>query len=104
MTHIKICGITRVTDATESVKLGAHAIGLNFVAASARCITVERAREIARAVHAMGTRLLVVGVVADLGESDMRALVKDAELDCLQLHGDEPPDALLPFLPHAYKA
>jgi phosphoribosylanthranilate isomerase len=34
----------------------------------------------------------------------MRALVKDAELDCLQLHGDEPPDALSPFLPHAYKA
>jgi phosphoribosylanthranilate isomerase len=104
MTHVKICGITRVVDATESVKLGANAIGLNFVAASPRCITVERAREIARAIHGMGTRLLVVGVVADLGEDELRALVKDAELDCLQLHGDEPPDALIPFLPHAYKA
>ncbi len=104
MTHVKICGVTSVSDATESVKLGARSIGLNFVPASPRCITVERAREIARAVHTIGTRLVVVGVVADMSEEALRALVKDAELDCLQLHGDEPPDALLPFLPHAYKA
>jgi len=34
----------------------------------------------------------------------MRALVRDAELGCLQLHGAEPPSALTPFLPHVYKA
>jgi len=102
--HVKVCGVTRSEDATACVQLGARSIGLNFVPASPRCVTVERAREIARAVHAMGTRLVVVGVVANLPEADLHALVKDAELDCLQLHGDELPDALLPFLPHAYKA
>jgi phosphoribosylanthranilate isomerase len=30
--------------------------------------------------------------------------VRDAELDCLQLHGDEPHDTLAALLPHAYKA
>jgi phosphoribosylanthranilate isomerase len=34
----------------------------------------------------------------------MRALVTDAELGCLQLHGSEPPEVLTPLLPHAYKA
>jgi len=34
----------------------------------------------------------------------MRALRDRLELGCLQLHGDEPPEALAPLLPHAYKA
>jgi phosphoribosylanthranilate isomerase len=102
--NVKICGITSVRDATESIRLGARAIGLNFIATSPRFISIERAREIARAVHAMGTRLVVVGVVADLPASELRALSKEAELDCLQLHGDEAPDAVVPLLPHAYKA
>jgi phosphoribosylanthranilate isomerase len=42
--------------------------------------------------------------VADLDLDVMRALVRDAELDCLQLHGDESPETLAALLPHAYKA
>jgi phosphoribosylanthranilate isomerase len=34
----------------------------------------------------------------------MQALVREVGLGCLQLHGSEPPEALLPLLPHAYKA
>jgi phosphoribosylanthranilate isomerase len=102
MMHVKICGVTTVSDAQACAELGASAIGLNFVPTSPRCISVERAREISRAVRS--TNVLVVGVVADLEHERMRALVRDAELGCLQLHGDEPPDALEPLLPHAYKA
>ena len=101
MVHVKICGITSIDDALAAVDLGASAIGLNFVTGSPRRIDVARAREISRAV---GTRALVVGVVADMTVDAMRALVEDAELGCLQLHGDEPPEALVPLLPHAYKA
>jgi phosphoribosylanthranilate isomerase len=100
--HVKICGITTVSDAQACAALGASAIGVNLVPGSARCVSVERAREISRAVGA--TKVLVVGVVADLDVERMRALVRDAELGCLQLHGDEAPDALRPLLPHAYKA
>lgn len=101
MTHVKICGVTSAADAELCVAAGASAIGLNFVPSSPRVVTPERAREIARAVRG---RVLVVGVVANLAVDAMLSLKKDAELECLQLHGDEAPEALAPLLPHAYKA
>jgi phosphoribosylanthranilate isomerase len=99
--HVKVCGVTTVGDAIACVDAGAAAIGINLVPTSPRCVTVERAREIARAIEG---RALSVGVVADRSVDDMLALKKEAGLRCLQLHGDEPPEALLPLLPHAYKA
>ncbi|MBX3224780.1 MAG: phosphoribosylanthranilate isomerase [Labilithrix sp.] len=102
MVHVKICGVTTVEDARACAELGASAIGLNFVPSSPRRVTVARAREIAGALGA--TKVLVVGVVADLDVDTMRDLVRDAALGCLQLHGSEPPEALAPLLPHAYKA
>jgi phosphoribosylanthranilate isomerase len=101
MTHVKICGVTTVEDAVACVDLGADAIGLNFVPASPRRVDVATARAISDAV---GDRALVVGVVADLGQGQLERLRREANLGCLQLHGDEPPDALRPFLPHVYKA
>jgi len=104
VTHVKICGVTSVDDALAAIDLGASAIGLNFVPSSKRRIDVARARIIADAIHAHGAKVQVVGVVADLSVDAMRALVRNAGLDCLQLHGDEAPDVLSPLLPHAYKA
>lgn len=98
MTHVKVCGVTTVSDAVACAELGVAAIGLNFVPSSPRCITLERAREIAGAIRGV----LVVGVIANMTEAEMRA-VREV-VGCLQLHGDEPPEALTPFLPHAYKA
>lgn len=104
-THVKICGVTTIEDALLAADLGASAIGLNFVTGSPRRIDAARARAIAQAVHdAKGKGVLVVGVVADMTLDAMRALVREAGLDCLQLHGDEPPEVLEPLLPHAYKA
>lgn len=100
--HIKICGVTTIEDARACAELGASAIGVNFVPSSPRRVTVERARAIARALQP--SKVLVVGVVADLDVDAMRALVRDAELGCLQLHGDEAPETLAALLPHAYKA
>lgn len=99
--HVKICGVTTVADAVAIADLGASAIGLNFVPSSKRRVDVATARAIADAVRG---RVLVVGVIADLPLEEARTLVADAGLECLQLHGDEPPDALAPLLPHAYKA
>ncbi|MBX3188250.1 MAG: phosphoribosylanthranilate isomerase [Labilithrix sp.] len=104
MTHVKICGVRSADDARACVDLGASAIGLNFVASSPRCVTTAEALAIARAVHEMAREAIVVGVVANMSVDAMRALVADAELDCLQLHGDEPPELLSALLPHAYKA
>lgn len=104
MVHVKICGVRTEEDALASASAGASSIGLNFVAGSPRRVEVVQARAIARALRAAGARVVIVGVVADMTLDGMRDLVRDAELDCLQLHGDEPPEALAPLLPHAYKA
>ncbi len=97
----KLCGITSVRDAELCVALGADSLGLNFVPGTKRCIDTALARAI---VAAVGSRTLIVGVVANMAAADLVQLKADAGLHCLQLHGDESPAFLTPFLPHAYKA
>lgn len=110
MAHVKICGVSTVEDAVACVRLGASAIGLNFVEGSPRRLGLEAARGVARAVHDEAARtgyvVQVVGVVAHAGgdPEPLRALARDVGLDCLQLHGDEPPELVAALLPHAYKA
>ncbi|MEO6420660.1 MAG: phosphoribosylanthranilate isomerase [Polyangiaceae bacterium] len=99
--HVKICGVTSVADALACVDAGASSIGLNFIPSSPRCVSAETARAISKSI---GARALVVGVVADLTVDAMRALKDEAELGCLQLHGEEPPEVVAALLPHAYKA
>lgn len=90
------------------VDAGVSAIGLNFVPSSKRVVDVATGRAISDFIHAANTstgrRVQVVGVVADRSEEDLRQLVDATGIDCLQLHGDETPDLVARFLPHAYKA
>ncbi len=97
--HIKVCGVTNVDDALGCVALGVSAIGLNFVPGTPRVVDLDTARAIAAAVSG---RALLVGVVANATRETMERI--RTVVGCLQLHGDEPPEALEPFLPHAYKA
>ena len=99
--HVKICGVTSAGEAVACAELGASAIGVNLIASSKRVVTRDVARDIVRAV---GTRALVVGVVEGMSVSAMRALAEETGVGCLQLHGDEPPEAVSALLPHAYKA
>ncbi len=100
LTRVKICGVTSAADALACARLGADAIGLNFVPSSPRRVDEKAARDIVRAV---GEGLLVVGVVAGLSVAEMRALREATGLRCLQLSGDESPDDVAALLPHAYK-
>ncbi len=104
MVNIKICGVRSAEDARACVQLGASSIGINFVPSSPRCVDLATARSIADVAHEANAKVVVVGVVADLDLDAMRTLVRDAALDCLQLHGDEPAATLASLLPHAYKA
>lgn len=101
MTHVKICGLTSLADARTCLDAGADAIGLNFWAKSVRRCEESMAREIAAAVRG---KALIVGVFVDAPRAEIARLQREVGLECVQLHGDESPELLAEFLPHAYKA
>lgn len=93
MTAIKICGLTRVEDALHAAACGADLLGMIFVPASPRRVSVDRAAEIAQAVRATyscGSPLLV-GVFVDAPAEHVRQISAQCGLDLVQLHGDESP-------------
>lgn len=98
---VKICGITRAQDAAAAVAAGADAVGFVFWPRSPRAVTPEAARAIGASLP---PAVLRVGVFVDAEPEALRRTAEEANLDVLQLHGDEPP-ALLGSLPRpAWKA
>jgi phosphoribosylanthranilate isomerase len=90
MVKVKVCGITNPDDARVAADAGADAIGLIF-AESPRRVSVERAREIAAALP---VGVLKVGVFVDADPEEVLRIARVVGLDYVQLHGDEPPEAL----------
>ena len=86
MVRVKICGITKWDDAKLAAELGAHAIGLNFVENSPRCLTPFAATEIIRRLPPF---VVPVGVFVNWEEAAVVALSKALQLIAAQLHGDE---------------
>ncbi len=86
-TKIKICGITRVADATYAVSAGADYLGMIF-AESPRQVDVERAQEIRDVVP----NAMLVGVFVDGAIEDVVATAEMCGLDLIQLHGEETPE------------
>jgi len=88
---VKICGITSPADAALAVAAGADALGFVFWFMSPRKVDPARAVEIARDLPAS---VLRVGVFVDRPREEMDGIAEAVGLDLLQLHGDEPPEAL----------
>lgn len=84
-TRVKICGITTPEDARAAASAGASAIGLVFWPGSPRCVSTERAAEIAAAA-AHVTR---VGVFVDQPPAVVAEITATVGLDAVQLHGHE---------------
>jgi phosphoribosylanthranilate isomerase len=99
--RIKVCGVTTVAQAVACADAGVDAVGVNFVASSPRRVDAGLAADMVRAI---GSRVLVVGVVAGMSVDAMRALRDATGVGCLQLHGDESAADVEALLPHAYKA
>lgn len=90
-TKVKICGITKWTDAKMAIDEGAFAIGLNFYAPSPRFVSVRDARRIVlKAQHEVET----VGVFVNDSREDVDDIASIAGVDVLQLHGEESPEAV----------
>ena len=84
---LKICGMTRVSDALHAVREGATAIGFVFWKGSPRYVEPDVAGEIAAALPSTVT---TVGVFVDESVEGIRETVRMAGLRMVQLHGEEP--------------
>ncbi|MCG6890754.1 MAG: phosphoribosylanthranilate isomerase [Gammaproteobacteria bacterium] len=88
-TRIKVCGITRLQDALQASDCGADSIGLVFHPPSPRFIDPEAALEISRALPPFVT---VTALFLDEKEDWVAEVVQRLQPDCLQFHGNEPPE------------
>jgi phosphoribosylanthranilate isomerase len=88
MTRVKICGITRPSDAHLAADLGAWAIGMVFWPQSARACSIEDAERIGGELH---RRLNLAGVFVNATLDEVAATADRCGLTLLQLHGDEGP-------------
>jgi phosphoribosylanthranilate isomerase len=85
---VKVCGITRLTDALHAVRAGATALGFVFWPHSPRYVTPERAAEI---IGELPSSIVTVGVFVNEPLDGIRDVVGKSRITTVQLHGDEPP-------------
>lgn len=86
MTKVKICGLTRVSDALLASELGATAVGFIFWKQSPRYIEPTTARAI---VEVLPPEVAPVGVFVDPSAEQVHEIVGTVGLSAVQLHGDE---------------
>ena len=87
--QVKICGITRPSDAIAAVEAGADAVGLMFYERSRRWVTLEQERE---AASVLPKGIARVGVFVDADEATIGRAIEACGLHILQLHGGESPE------------
>ncbi|NBV21179.1 MAG: phosphoribosylanthranilate isomerase [Proteobacteria bacterium] len=95
-TKVKICGITRLSDALAAVEAGADALGFMFFAGSKRHVDPAAAAQIIRALPPFVAK---VGVFVNATAETVRATVAECGLDTLQFHGEETPEFCRQFAP-----
>ncbi|MCE9555138.1 MAG: phosphoribosylanthranilate isomerase [Planctomycetes bacterium] len=96
MFRIKICGITTPEDGQLAAEAGADAIGLNFYAGSPRCVTEAMAKAI---IDSLPAGVAKVGVFVNMPPTNVADIADRLQLDWIQLHGDEPPEAIAELAP-----
>ena len=86
--QVKVCGLTLVEEAVACAGMGADAIGLVFYPPSPRWVSGQRAREIS---GSLPEQVWKVGVFVDEPYSAVMKKAEFCRLNCVQLHGAEPP-------------
>jgi phosphoribosylanthranilate isomerase len=84
--RVKICGVTRPDDAHMAARAGASAIGMIFWPGSPRCVSVERAAQIAAVIP---PGVMKIGVFVDQPRTFVESAARAVALDGVQFHGRE---------------
>lgn len=95
-TKVKICGITRLSDALTAAEAGADALGFMFYEGSKRHLTCAAATQI---IHALPPFVAKVGVFVNASADTVRTTIAECGLDTLQFHGEETPEFCRQFAP-----
>jgi phosphoribosylanthranilate isomerase len=93
-TRVKICGITRPSDARAAAEAGADAIGLVFYPRSPRFLGVERAVEIRDALPPF---VQSVALFVNPDAAQVAQVIGRVHPGMLQFHGEETPDFCAQF-------
>lgn len=86
MTDVKICGITTPEALDAAVKAGARYLGFVFHPNSPRFIDAETAKIL---TNKTPSNLMNVGLFVNPKPQDIETVLESADLDMIQLHGDE---------------
>ena len=87
MTEVKFCGMTRVDDVREAIRLGAGFVGV-ILTVSPRRVTPDQAAALLAPLE--GTAVRSVGVFGDEPLDAIISMVRVAGCDIVQLHGASP--------------
>jgi phosphoribosylanthranilate isomerase len=87
---VKICGITQPEQGRAIAQLGATALGFICVPSSPRFVTAARIQTVVEALPS--SEIDRVGVFADASVEEIGRVVAIADLNLIQLHGNESPD------------
>ena len=85
----KICGLSTEAAVTEAIAGGAAYLGFVFYPPSPRAVTPDQAARLAAVVPSGIAR---VGLFVDADDDTIGAVLANAPIDLLQLHGHESPD------------
>jgi phosphoribosylanthranilate isomerase len=92
VTKVKICGISRSEDGLVALEAGADLLGFVFYPPSHRYLVPSQARQIvARCRERFPSGWQAVGVFVNVPIDELNATVELANLDLVQLAGDESP-------------
>jgi phosphoribosylanthranilate isomerase len=85
LTKIKICGITRLSDALDASSAGADALGFNFSANSPRRIAPEKAKEIIRHLPPF---VVTAGIFVEHDPEEINEICTTCGIHAAQLHNE----------------